>query len=228
MSDTITSFAQAARTYTIRCTLKKMLQRRGYTVPQALVDETAASFEAQWLEACAQGELPDLSFTVQRERDTDDKGTELLMVFFPRDASGANANLGIAPIREYIETMDERGCTTAIFVVSEGLTAPAVGMLRELEHKGYYITAFPEIELLVDIYEHHKVPRHIPLKAREKAQLLQDLKITEELLPKIQKHDPMARYLGLRVGDVVKIFRYSMTVGHDVYYRVVVDSEDFD
>ena len=34
-------------------------------------------------------------------------------------------------------------------------------------------------------------------------------------------------YLGLVVGDVVKILRYSFTVGHDVYYRIVVDSEDF-
>jgi DNA-directed RNA polymerase I, II, and III subunit RPABC1 len=243
VAGTSTTFAQARRTYTIRCTLKKMLQRRGYEVPQSLLDETEASFEAQWLSACTEGALPDLSFSVHRPRersadttdanmdmDGGDQETELLMVFFPQDTTGAgsNANLGIAPIREYIEQMDEKGCSSAILVVSEGLTAPAVGMLRELELKNYFITAFPEIELLVDIYEHHKVPRHVRLTATERAQLSRDLKVTEDLLPKMQRHDPMARYLGLRVGDVVKIFRYSMTVAHDVYYRVVVDSEDFD
>lgn len=219
-----TTFAHTRRVHTVRRTLIKMLQRRGYVVPPEVRNESEAEFEARWLQAVATGALPELSFTASRSGDATRTG-ELIMVFFPGDAGGAN--LGIAPIREYIEIMDKQQCVNAILVVSEGLTSPAVTMLRELEHKGYYITAFSEVELLVDIFEHHKVPLHVPLHAEEKAVLLQTLKVDEELLPKMQRHDPMARYLGLRVGDVVKIHRQSMTVGHDVYYRVVVDSEDF-
>lgn len=219
------TFALVHRLFTVRQTLTKMLQRRGYTVPANVANDTHALFESRWLDAHASGQsdTPDLSFTVEKEKDT---GTELLMVFFPGEAAGAN--LGIAPIREYIENMDEKKCVNAIIVVSEGLTSPAVTMLRELELKGYFISAFTEVELLVDIYEHHKVPLHVLLTAPEKAELLESLKIEEDLLPKLQRHDPMARYLGLKVGDVVRIHRVSMTVGHDVYYRVVVDSEDFD
>lgn len=214
------TFALIQRLFTVRRTLTKMLQRRGYVVPPDVANDTAPLFESRWLAATAAGESPELSFTVSRDRD------DLLMVFFPGEAAGAN--VGIAPIREYIERMDAARCVNAIVVVSEGLTSPAVTMLRELELKGYYIAAFAEVELLVDIYEHHKVPLHVVLTAGEKVELLKSLKIEDDLLPKMQRHDPMARYLGLRVGDVVRIHRVSMTVAHDIYYRIVVDSEDFD
>jgi DNA-directed RNA polymerase I, II, and III subunit RPABC1 len=82
--------------------------------------------------------------------------------------------------------------------------------------------------LLVDIYEHDKVPRHVLLSSAEKADVLRQFKASERQLPEMQRHDPMARYLGLVVGDVVRIHRVSPTVGHDVYYRIVVNSEDFD
>lgn len=215
------NFAQIQRLFTVRCTLSKMLQRRGYVVPPAVADDTLPLFETRWLDATTACHAPDLSFTVHKP-----EGGELCMVFFPEEAAGAN--LGIAPIREYIDIMDEKQCVNAIIVVGEGLTSPAVTMLRELELKGYYIAAFAEVELLVDIYEHQKVPKHVLLTAAEKAELLDSLKIEEDLLPKMQRHDPMARYLGLHVGDVVRIHRVSMTVAHDIYYRIVVDSEDFD
>jgi DNA-directed RNA polymerase I, II, and III subunit RPABC1 len=193
-----------------------MLTRRGYTVPAEVVMETQEQLDAAWIETPE----VDLTFSVQRGPD------DVLMVFFPN--KDVHANLGIAPIREYLTTMDEKGCSRAIMVVYEKLTSPAVTMLKELELKAIYITAFAENELLVDIFEHSKVPRHTKLSPAEKDALLRQLRIqSDELLPKIQKQDPMARYLGLDVGDVVMIQRHSMTVANDVYYRVVVDSEDF-
>jgi DNA-directed RNA polymerase I, II, and III subunit RPABC1 len=162
-----------------------------------------------------------LDFTVQLAQNT----SQTLMVFFPCDTD--KNNIGIAPIRNYLTVMDTHNCKHAILVVYENLTSPAVLMLKDLEAKGIFVSFFAESELMYDIYEHVRVPRHILLTPLEKQQLLKKLNATECLLPKMQRHDPMARYLGLRVGDVVKIQRYSMTVAHDVYYRVVVDSEDF-
>lgn len=198
----------------MRCTLRKMLARRGYTVPDALLQETQTSLEQLF----ADQEEPELTFTVSKV----DTG-ELLMVFFPSDMK----NIGINPIRDYLAVMEEHECSNAIIVVHEGLTSPAVIMLRDLELKGINITSFTEGELLVDIYEHEKVPRHVLLTPAEKEALLTRIRGTVEHLPKIQRHDPMARYLGLKVDDVVKIVRTSIITGTDVYYRAVVDSEDF-
>lgn len=201
--------------------------RRGYVLPAELETETQTSFDALYtcaLTSTATSEadidmLRLLSFTVHKQ-------AEPLMVFFP--TLTIKTSLGIAPIRLYVTTMQSQQCSQAILIVSAGLTAPAVSMLRELELQGKCITAFTENEVLIDIYEHEKVPLHIPLSPDEKQALLRQLRITDKQLPEMQRHDPMARYLGLRVGDVVRIHRVSATVGHDIYYRVVVNSEDFD
>ena len=169
-----------------------------------------------------------LAFTVARPGtgNTNSDASSRMMVFFPNDTD--QTNIGIAPIREFVNTMETNHCTRAILVVYESLTAPAVLMLKDIELTGVFISFFAEQELLYDIYEHARVPRHVLLTPGEKQTLLHDMKVVEDLLPKIQKHDPMARYMGLEVGDVVRIERYSATTGRGVYYRVVVDSENFD
>jgi DNA-directed RNA polymerase I, II, and III subunit RPABC1 len=166
------------------------------------------------------------SFTLTFAVTQRDNPTVRLTVFFPSDTD--RTNLGIGPIREFVNIMERTHCSKALLVVYESLTAPAVLMLKDLELKGLLITFFAENELLYDIYEHVRVPRHVLLSPSEKNELLRELKVTEDLLPRIQKHDPMARYMGLDVGNVVRIERYSATTGQDVYYRVVVDSENFD
>jgi DNA-directed RNA polymerase I, II, and III subunit RPABC1 len=265
-------FAHTRKLFTIRRTISKMLQRRGYTIPDTVLSETLPDFERAYLNAkqlqskvssgeksggeskrskgkarktpaataAAEqggGEEPavdvmkpfTLAFTVARPAAANTPNTDAssrMMVFFPNDTD--QTNIGISPIREFVNTMETNHCTRAILVVYDSLTAPAVLMLKDLELTGVFISFFAEQELLYDIYEHARVPRHVLLTPGEKQTLLHDMKVVEDLLPKIQKIDPMARYMGLEVGDVVRIERYSATTGSGVYYRVVVDSENFD
>lgn len=222
----MSTYLHTQRLLTMRGTVRKMLQRRGYTVPVEVCNETLQSVEEVFFAAPVEsGEGEEQQLMHMHFVATKPSG-EALCVFFANNA--LRSNLGIAPIRLYVTFMRERQCDHAILVIYGSLTSPAVSMLRELEGQGLYLTAFNENELMVDIYEHEKVPLHEVLTAAEKASLLASLRITTKQLPEMQRHDPMARYLGLKVGDVVRIRRVSPTVGFDVYHRIVVNSEDFD
>jgi DNA-directed RNA polymerases I, II, and III subunit RPABC1 len=139
-----------------------------------------------------------------------------VFVFFPDDVK-----LGVKTIRRYCERMREEAVTRAVIVVQGAMTAFAKQALAEMAPK-YILEHFTEVELLVNITEHMLVPRHTLLSEEEKRALLERYNLKETQLPRIQAHDPVARYYGLKRGNVVKILRPSETAGRYVTYRLVV------
>ena len=115
---------------------------------------------------------------------------------------------------------------TIILVVEHGLSGPAAARLPLInaEKAGIHVEYFKDSELVIDITEHELVPEHKLLTEEQKQTLLKRYKLKEQQLPKIQITDPVARYLGLKRGQVVKITRASETAGKYVTYRICIDS----
>jgi DNA-directed RNA polymerase I, II, and III subunit RPABC1 len=126
------------------------------------------------------------------------------------------------PGQEYVQRMKDDNVHRAIIVVQQHLTPFARQSLLETERSKYHVEQFHEQELLVNITEHVLVPQHQLLSDAEKRQLLDRYKVKEAQLPRIQLHDPVARYYGLKRGMVVRIIRPSETAGRYVTYRVCV------
>ncbi|UMM13903.1 hypothetical protein L5515_001949 [Caenorhabditis briggsae] len=116
---------------------------------------------------------------------------------------------------------DDPADQIAIIVVQTGMTPSAKQSIGDMAPK-YMLEHFLEAELMVNITEHELVPEHVVMTAEEKAELLARYKLKDSQLPRIQQCDPVARYFGLRRGQVVKIIRPSETAGRYITYRLVV------
>ncbi|CAB3984624.1 DNA-directed RNA polymerases I, II, and III subunit RPABC1 [Paramuricea clavata] len=202
------------RFWRIRKTVMQMCHDRGYLVTQDELDQTLEQFKEQFGERPSEGRpnRADLSVLVEHNDDPSDK----LFVFFPEDPK-----VGIKTIKTYCTRMQEESITRAIIVVQMGMTPSAKQALVDMAPK-YILEHFMEAELLINITEHELVPEHVLMTPEEKKELLTRYKLKEHQLPRIQVGDPVARYFGLKRGQVVKIIRPSETAGRYITYRLVV------
>ena len=144
-----------------------------------------------------------------------DDPTDQMFVFFPDEAK-----IGIKTVKSYCQRMQEESISRAIIVVQQDMTPSARQALKDMAPK-YILEQFLESELLINITEHDLVPEHVVLTSEEKSELLAKYKLKENQLMRIQVNDPVARYFGLKRGQVVKIIRPSETAGRYISYRLV-------
>lgn len=129
-------------------------------------------------------------------------------------------NIGIKHIKAFAQLLSEKNFYTGIFVTQQAPTSAAVKIIPSI--LPIIMELFREEDLLVNISRHDLVPKHILLSQEEKRGLLERYRLKETQLPRIRVDDPMARYLGLRRAQVVKIIRKSETAGRYASYRWVV------
>ena len=75
--------------------------------------------------------------------------------------------------------------------------------------------------------DHVLVPTQEIISSEEAKALLEALKVKPDQLPKIFMTDPAIMYLSPKIGDIIKITRNSVTAGIAIYYRIVVENEDY-
>eukprot|EP00567_Pseudictyota_dubia_P004820 CAMPEP_0197449152 /NCGR_PEP_ID=MMETSP1175-20131217/20173_1 /TAXON_ID=1003142 /ORGANISM="Triceratium dubium, Strain CCMP147" /LENGTH=228 /DNA_ID=CAMNT_0042981177 /DNA_START=174 /DNA_END=860 /DNA_ORIENTATION=+ len=198
---------EASRLFRVYKTVAAMLTKRGYMVPRDMRDMTPSAFTEKF------GEYPAReSLTILVEKADDE--TNQLFVFFPEDEK-----VGVKPIKIYTDRMKEEAVSNAVLVLRVDITPFAKQAVQEMSDS-FRIEHFKEAELLVDITDHQLVPEHQVLSQNEKQELLKRYRLKETQLPRIQPNDPVARYYGMKRGQVVKIIRPSETAGRYVTYRI--------
>jgi DNA-directed RNA polymerase subunit H len=74
----------------------------------------------------------------------------------------------------------------------------------------------------INVLDHVMVPEHKIMGEEEVQALFSRYHLTSDQLPKIFHDDPAAKAIKARVGDVIRIVRYSQTAGIAESYRLVI------
>ncbi|KAF4789894.1 DNA-directed RNA polymerases I, II, and III subunit RPABC1 [Turdus rufiventris] len=193
--------------------LPQLCHDRGYLVTQDELDQTLEEFKAQFGDKPSEGRPRRTDLTVLVAHNDDP--TDQMFVFFPEEPK-----VGIKTIKMYCQRMQEENITRALIVVQQGMTPSAKQSLVDMAPK-YILEQFLQQELLINITEHELVPEHVVMTKEEVTELLARYKLRENQLPRIQAGDPVARYFGIKRGQVVKIIRPSETAGRYITYRLV-------
>jgi DNA-directed RNA polymerase subunit H len=70
---------------------------------------------------------------------------------------------------------------------------------------------------------HFLIPKHELLTKEESSQILARFNSSPSQFPYIQATDSLAKEIGAKPGDFVRITRRSETAGSSIYYRYVVE-----
>ncbi|XP_034235597.1 DNA-directed RNA polymerases I, II, and III subunit RPABC1-like [Thrips palmi] len=197
----------------VKKTIMQLCHDRGYLVTQDELDETLDEFKEMYKlnRSVADQPLRNKLRMLFTHSTTDEK----LFVFFSEEKVLRKPN-----IVGYVQEMQKEQVGKALLIVQDTLTPVAKKAVVDF-NPTYSLEVFLEKELLVNIMDHELVPKHIVLSPQEKEDLFEKYKLNENLLMRMQAFDPVAKYYGLRRGQVVKIIRKSETAGRYVSYRLV-------
>lgn len=154
--------------------------------------------------------------TINFKAELEEGSAEAIYVYYSEEPS-----VSIKTMRKFITILEEQKIPAGIIIYKTNMS-PAANKIVTAIASQYRIESFQESELLVNITQHTLVPRHEVLTAEAKRELLKKYRLKDTQLPRIQLNDPVARYYGLRRGQVVQITRSSETAGRYVSYRLAI------
>lgn len=188
-------------------TLIKMMEDRGYDVQIDSIDKE------KWKNEIKRTNSMTGLFSKKIDKDDPSKKIRLFYYYIPSPKINSNS------IITFLELIKESKANSGLIIMSGKISQQAKQKIQDINNI-LQIEIFTLGELVVNITEHELVPKHLLLSKEEKDLLLKRYKIKENQLPKILITDPVARYLGLKRGDVVKIIRVSETAGGYITYRI--------
>jgi len=107
---------------------------------------------------------------------------------------------------------------------NDTVSLPLISQLNKydkiFQKNGGMLQYFQIKQLMFNPTKHEYVPEHIKLKEDEIADFMKKYMIRSKLdMSRIYPNDPIAKWMGLKHGDIVKIIRYNENSGESFYYR---------
>ncbi|THH10873.1 hypothetical protein EW145_g1016 [Phellinidium pouzarii] len=210
MTDIIGGPDEAARLWRVNRTVHELVKDRGFQVSDEEIHMDLDTFKNSYANSGGAVDRNQLNFFTNHQSDSSDH----VFVFFSEEKS-----VGVKTMRKLLGILEEKSINKGIIIFPGNMTPSARKVIVAMAHQ-YKLEEFSESDLLVNITRHILVPQHEVLNPEEKANLLNKYRLKETQLPRIQLADPVARYYGLRRGQVVKITRPSETAGRYASYRI--------
>ena len=110
---------------------------------------------------------------------------------------------------------------------NDTLSSPLITQLNKfdklLQKKGGMLQYFQINQLLFNPTKHKLVPKHRKLTTEESNTIMEKYMIKNKLqMPMILHNDVIAKWLGLKQGEIVEITRYNENSGKSFYYRCCI------
>ena len=198
-------FQEKQTLYKVRKTVLEMIHDRGVTVPS---DENI-TFE---------------QFTVKYDNNNldiyiNDTFKNLkYYVFFHNDVKNFSKSDLKAIINKIILNYDDQNINLILILKEKENNAITKELTKEVYKN---VEVFLRKNMIFNITHHVFQPKFSILTKEEETELVEKYYTTKSKLPKMSKHDPIAKYYGMKPEQVCKIIRRSPEVGESVYYRLI-------
>jgi len=190
-------------------TTNELLYDRGYDI--LIAGNNIANFDDFRREFAIDGDIVDnqtMNFVKQNSQTK-----KLMIVYFSNDES-----IGIKHITKIYEKMMIGKIQQCILIYPNTLTSSAKKYLEKTQK--VTIESFSEDDLIINITKHKMTPKHTVLQLEQIRELYSQSGLVDSQLPRIAVTDPIAKYYGMKRGDIVQITRKSETAGLYVTYRI--------
>ncbi|KAG7451059.1 DNA-directed RNA polymerase RPB5 subunit [Guyanagaster necrorhizus] len=201
---------EVAKLWKVNRTIHELVKDRGFQVSDDEINMDLQTFKENCVSQSGSVDRSQLNFYTNSTSNFEDQ----IFVFFSDEKS-----VGVKSMRKLISILEEKSIQRGVIVFPGNMTPTARRVIVAMASQ-YRLEEFSETDLLVNIVHHTLVPRHDVLTPEQKKNLLERYRLKETQLPRIQLADPVARYYGLRRGQVVKITRPSETSGRYASYRI--------
>ncbi|KAE8209847.1 hypothetical protein CF319_g5138 [Tilletia indica] len=203
---------EIARLWKVNRTIHELVRDRGYQVAEEEVSMDLRTFKMEYAPGGGGSGIDrqKLNFFTQHTERANDR----IFIFYSTEKA-----VGVKTMRTFIQILEDKDIQRGIIIWSDKMTSAARKVIDAMR-SSFDLEDFDEAYLLVNITHHTLVPQHSVMTDAEKKALLARYRLKESQLPRIQQADPVARYYGLKRGQVVKITRASETSGRYCSYRI--------